>query len=376
MPNIFIATSIRINSGSGFRMAAIAKYMARNDYKVTLTGIGKPEGNDIGTAEYISIPDLKSFILLVPLVFIVNLAAVLKNRPGLIFVSKPLPSSFLPAFIAKILFNSKIILDFDDVEHDYWKHNAIYSFIASISEKFCVKKASIVTTHTNELMNYISDILKVEKSKIWMLQQGVDLDLFTDSTGESIKKQFQLAGKKVIVYAAHFNVAAKDFNIILNVFKSLSSEINNLLLLAVGDGPDLCEYKKLVAELGIEGKVIFAGYVPHDKIASYFAASDIAINYLSPGLANKCRASIKIREYLASGLFTLCNEISEDVTQFKKYIETFSDTGLESFCASLRSIIDESGKTIKRNEEGMKFIKDNFSWDAIIRQFISRIKSL
>jgi glycosyltransferase involved in cell wall biosynthesis len=313
--NILILTSMRINSGSGFRVSAIAKYLAKRGYNVALTAIGEPCDKDNTLKRYVAIPDLVFFAVLVPLVFIVNLITAACFRPHLIIASKPLPSSFLPAWIIARFTGVKVVLDFDDLEHGYWS-GSFFSGLLRAFESFAIQKADIITTHSMDLSEYLTSKCSVCERKIWYLAQGIDNELFS-MADDTIRKSLGLTDKIVLVYAAHFNIASRDFTVILDTIARLKKTVSNVVLLAIGDGPMFKSYEQYALEAGIKDNVIFMGYVPHSKIGSYFAAGDIALSYLRPTHANRCRASIKLREYLLCGLAVVCNDIGRDLDQFR-----------------------------------------------------------
>ena len=70
----------------------------------------------------------------------------------------------------------------------------------------------------------------------------------------------------------------KNIQAIIQQFPNVLAQNSRVRLVVVGDGPYLSDLKKMVAELGIEEKVIFTGMVPHDQTAIYYKAADFFIS--------------------------------------------------------------------------------------------------
>jgi glycosyltransferase involved in cell wall biosynthesis len=368
MKHIALVTSIRINSGSGYRCTGIAKYLSLAGYDVTVSGVGRPGADEVGKARYRSIPDVGNIVLLVILAFVINLYLLVRYRPGIIIVSKPLPSSFLPARLYALLSRSKIILDIDDVEHDYWRERFLYRIVLERFEKYAAKRASFITTHSEELLEYLRTDIGIGEGKIGFLPQGIDTALFANADQRAdLEKDAGLEGKSIVIYAAHFNVAVKDFSFILQMMARLVRKRRDLVLLVIGDGPTRAAYQQQADDLGLGDAVRFVGSVPHNDIGRYFAAAHVAINYLAPTPANICRASVKLREYLLCGLWVVCNDVGTDPRQFVRWLYSFPTGDLEGFCARVEEAVLRARQG--RNVDAAHYIAAHYSWENIVRSF-------
>ena len=86
---------------------------------------------------------------------------------------------------------------------------------------------------------------------------------------------------------------------------------------------------------------------------------------MAPTLANQCRASIKIREYLAAGLNVVCNAVG-DSELFKDYVTLCST--VEDFPAAMRQgLIRQNWDSSRRGQE---FVKSTFSWPPLVKGFV------
>ncbi|KKQ92653.1 MAG: Glycosyltransferase, group 1 family protein [Candidatus Woesebacteria bacterium GW2011_GWB1_39_10] len=116
--------------------------------------------------------------------------------------------------------------------------------------------------------NIIKDelILHNSKSKIVVISNGVDTNKFVPKI--RTKTNFR------ILYIGRLS-AEKNVDVIIKAFKIIRKKINEATLEIVGDGPAAKTLKILVKKLGLTKMVVFCGYVPREKLVSYYNRCDI-----------------------------------------------------------------------------------------------------
>jgi glycosyltransferase involved in cell wall biosynthesis len=72
--------------------------------------------------------------------------------------------------------------------------------------------------------------------------------------------------------------------------------------LLIGGGEQEQELRSLVAELSLNDRVIFTGYVPYADLPRYLRLADVAINPLKISRVSSVAFPHKVLQYLASGL--------------------------------------------------------------------------
>ena len=105
----------------------------------------------------------------------------------------------------------------------------------------------------------------------------------------------------------------------------------------------------------------------HRKLPAFVAAHRIGINYMRDSQVNRCRAILKIREYLACGLEVICNDVG-DVDLFREYIHV--EPTIEAMFATVTVLLSQSRRV---NERGRSFIGERYRWPVIIDAFLERI---
>jgi len=352
---ILILSSVGLDSGTGLRVSGIAEALAKLGHEVYLTGSCLTER--LPHVNYLAIKKrcgIRKYVFSM----LSNIRFSKMVKADVIIASKAHPVSCLPAMLAKG--KAKLILDFDDLEHTYWKNPFKIAFFMA-AEKFFAKNFDYVTTHNENLKKYISRKLGLKESRIIFLAQGIRTSMFTKRE-TNLAERLGLKNKKVIIYAAHLGVAASDLDVVFEALKGLSRE--DARLLVIGDGVKLSYYKGMAVEMGIKDRVVFAGHVKHDAMPEYMSIADAAVNFMRDSPANRCRASIKIREYLAFGLPTICNMFGPDLENFRGFVYDFKAHDIKSF----ENGIVRALKNRDKKDEAKKYMQ-KWDWDTIARGF-------
>lgn len=105
-----------------------------------------------------------------------------------------------------------------------------------------------------------------------ILPIGVDLDRFSPGEGSPSL----LAGTPRLLHVASL-VPVKDQRTLLRAFAGVSRVLPDAALNVVGSGPLAAELRSLSRELGIEGRVVFHGAVPHHELPAYYRSAELAV---------------------------------------------------------------------------------------------------
>lgn len=326
-----IIPSVNIKSGTGLRLLGIAKSLRKLGYGVEIAETKRQ----------------KFF-----------------SHADVVFASKALWGSCIPSLFRKFFKNDFLILDIDDLEWGYWDRGKGYlriliKYMMILNDKIFPLFFDAVTTHTPNLKNYIIKNLRIPERKIIFLPQGIDFSLFKDI-------KWKPSNQKKIIYAAYLGPAAWDVDVIFKVFKEVLKEEKNVKLQIIGGGSYLKYFQNLTEKMGISHAVEFLGYVDHEDAPKIISEASVAVNYMRNNFTNQYRSSIKVREYLAVGIPTVCNTIG-DISLFSDFVYGFPTGNYEVFKKQiLRALKNpDKGKSIR----GREFVRKNFDWDIIIAKF-------
>lgn len=162
-------------------------------------------------------------------------------------------------------------------------HSIQKSKILKVITRETLKCVDGVTVVCNDVKRGMLS-LGVHPSKISVVHHGLNSSLFSSADGSEIRKHNLSNDEKLILTVGRLT-HSKGIQVLLYAFKLLFNRNKELKLMIVGDGPLKQKLKNLRNKLGLQDHVIFAGFVPYNKVANYMMASDIfVISSLAEGL--------------------------------------------------------------------------------------------
>ena len=296
-----------------------------------------------------------------------NICASLLFQADVVFASKPLPNSCIPALLSGLL-GGYTVLDVDDLDYEYYSPGIMKEFVRYCF-KFFPRRFDKITYHVSPLAEILTSDCGMKESKLYCLPQGVDSLPFikAEANGDLIEK-LGLNGHPVIAYLASLGITS-GMEKILDIFKKINQRIPHCKLMVIGGGSNLDKFKAMADKKGLNASVLFIGHVATDHVPRYLKLANAGINYMSDTDASRYRASLKLREYLAAGLPSAANPVG-DAELFKDYVILCHSE--DEFAAALSAILQK--KNADHNKEMQIFVKDNFDWRNIVYSFIEEIE--
>jgi glycosyltransferase involved in cell wall biosynthesis len=149
-------------------------------------------------------------------------------------------------------------------------------------------------------------------------------------------------------------------------------EAEGLRALIVGDGPARVALERLGRELGINHRVEWAGYVPHEEIQRAYARMAVLV---VPSLTTeswKEQFGRIVVEALAAGVPVVTSDSGElpslvEVTGGGWVVPEADDRALAN---ALAAAISDPAQLKQRADEGRNHVEEHFSMDAVARGFV------
>jgi glycosyltransferase involved in cell wall biosynthesis len=113
--------------------------------------------------------------------------------------------------------------------------------------------------------------LGIDRSRVRVLRNGVDLRLFQPSDREGTRARLGLTSPTLLSVGQL--IERKGHDVIIRALGALPS----YQLLIVGEGPLRRSLERLAAELGVGSRVRFLGAVAHDRLPPIYSAADALV---------------------------------------------------------------------------------------------------
>lgn len=221
---------------------------------------------------------------------------------------------------------------YEDFTHYFSPSIRFGKYMAAAFSKRILAKVQAVIVPTGKIREMLERY--GVQAPVIIIPTGLELEQFSVPTDEreriNLRRSLGLADDdQILIYLGRL---AKEKNI-EEVLMLIQREKNDKLrLLLVGDGPYRACLEKMVQDMALEQRVIFAGMVPTSEVARYYRIADVFIS-----ASQSETQGLTYIEAMASGLPILCREdpCLDDVVQ----------SGINGF---IYHDPDEFGKILKR----------------------------
>jgi glycosyltransferase involved in cell wall biosynthesis len=284
----------------------------------------------------------------------------LKKEFDLLYLQKPMVLT-LPCVALAKLRGKRVVIDFDDLD-SLWQTSWLKGQLAGIGERFMPKLADAVTTHNDYLREHIEPLCK---KRVFVVPQGVDSGLFNPERFKKTeeKEKLGLKEKTVFCFLGSFTKgSAADLDLIFKAFQAVAAVQDDARLMIVGGGGPLeKDYLSLIRQLGLENRTIITGRKDQKEVPRYLSCADFGLICMRDNLANRCRVSLKLLEYLSMELPVIGHVVGHSRDVFGSYC-FLCNPEAESLAGKMLDVIEgQAGKKSAR-----PFIVENYDWEKLL----------
>ena len=144
-------------------------------------------------------------------------------------------------------------------------------------QRWLMRRADAISTVGNATKNEAVELFKIDPAKIRVIYRGINQDLFSLPAGtrERVRESLGLAtGSKVLISVGALGWE-KNQAVMLRVLAEVRKSLPDVVLLLVGEGPELPKLKQITTELGIVDGIVFLGM--RKDVPELLAAADLFI---------------------------------------------------------------------------------------------------
>lgn len=224
----------------------------------------------------------------------------IKGKYNIIHVHNPPDFLIFAALPYKLLFGTKIVIDLHDMLPEAFcsnfnvDENHIFVKTAKLLEKTAIYFSdSIICTNAYDKEIVLSRN-KVDAEKIFVVMNTPDLNLF--EIFEEKKEQLGLEDRFVLLFEGTI-WKRRGIQTIIDAVKLVQNDIP-IMLLVVGDGPDLDFLKAYSRERKLEDSVRFTDWVDLETLSRYISASDLCVIPFLDTNVNRRGVPNKLFEYI------------------------------------------------------------------------------
>lgn len=245
--------------------------------------------------------------LLATLAIIPEVRKLLKNNSFDAVVLYAVPTHGLQTLWFANKYKVPVMFRALDVSHKI--RSSVLSPAIKWIEKRIYKQVDLLSANNPAMASYCNQLgQRAKDTKVHL--PPLDLSHFqTGSRDESLRKSLGFSDEdRVLVYMGSFFYFS-GLTEALREFATLAKDNATLKFLLIGGGEQDQELRKLVIELGVQGKVVFTGFIGYQDLPKYLKVADVAISTLQPTLVANVAFPNKVLQYMAAGLPVVSTEL-------------------------------------------------------------------
>ncbi len=209
----------------------------------------------------------------------------------------------------------------------------------------------------------------VDPGKICIIHPGVDRQSFRarEDEIESIRQKHHL-GKSPLLLTVGRMQRRKGQDMVIRALPHIKQRVTNVKYILVGNGEELAALQTLAQTLGVTESVVFAGSVPDQDLAAYYAVCDVFVMpnrqiegdiegfgmvYLEAGAAGK--------PVVGGQSGGTEDAILEGITGLR-----VDGNNVEAITNAVVSLLIQPEKARAMGEAGQRRVEEEFTWEAVV----------
>ena len=251
----------------------------------------------------------------------------------------------------------------------------IYKRFVSGLEKYCLVHMSKNSRFTGVGKPVCEELEKIgiERDRIIYIPNGVDTEQFRPSPDKRLlRKKFGIPEDDIVLLSVGRLTPAKQPHTMIEVFSHLEKELGDVTLCIAGKGELSEETKYLAEKMGLR-KVLFLGYVDHDRdLPDLYACADY---YIMTSKYEGGMPPLTLAEAMASGLPCIVSDIPN------LGIVRDADCGLIVDFTDLSVALTDILDYLKLDQQvhgvnARNFARNSLDWEIITGDYLRVLKEI
>jgi 1,2-diacylglycerol 3-alpha-glucosyltransferase len=244
--------------------------------------------------------------------------------------------------------------------YNFIRPKALAMLLARALDFTVPRLADFIAAISNELFLYY---LKqgVSEKRMTVVPAGVNLEIFANSQGESIREKYNLNSNPIIIYTGVLD-RFQRLDYLFQAMQKVIKEVPKARLLIMGNlVKDIAPFHQMAAELGINSHVIFALNQPLSALPHYLDAADVTVipRPDTPGFP------IKLLNYMAAARATVSFQGSaKGLTHLYNGL-VVPDHDVAAFAREIVWLLRNPELRQRLGANALQLAKSDFNWDML-----------
>jgi glycosyltransferase involved in cell wall biosynthesis len=297
-------------------------------------------------------------------------------EPDLIHIFKPIGYGGLAGVYLRWLSRRPLVLDTDDWEgtggwNDVNPYPRMWKRFFDWQERWLARHADAVTVASRTLQTQVWGF-GVEPERVFYLPNGPDARLrelgeIGDREKAAVRAELGVGDAPLALYLGHIPHGS-DLDLAVDAMAHIGDRLPEARLVIAGVGDGLPALQAHAQAVGVADRVIFPGWVAHDRAPVYLAAADVAVNPYRDTLINRAKCAGKVVLAMALGRAMVTSRVGENLEYIENgYSGLLTEPGdAEDLARALWRALSDRGWAEELGRRAQRCIWDKFDWDARI----------
>ena len=237
-------------------------------------------------------------------------------------------------------------------------------------ERTAFRRMDAAVTVTPELRKYLLTQTALEPTRVAVVPNGVDVNLFRPiPRSEAIARLALDPRKRYIAFVGSMKPwhALED---LVAAFRLVAQQRPDAQLLLVGDGPSRPAVEARAQQHGVAARVTCVGSRPQEEVPLYLAASAFCVAPFAAGRNQTTGVSpLKLYEYMACARAVVVAELgaSTEFVARERCGRVYPIGDIDAFARAMTDLLD-SGEADRLGEAGRRVAVERHSWRRLASQ--------
>lgn len=257
------------------------------------------------------------------------------------------------------------------VDHGTTREGSARYRLSRALETFVLKRARQITTISEGLR---ADIIGrgVRSDLISVIPNGVDTDHFEANlhSNAGLRATLGLDDAWVLGFVGSF-YGYEGLAILIGAMPEILEGCPNARLMLVGGGFEDKALRQQVHDLALQDVVVFTGRVPHDQVASYYAAMDVMVYPRLSMRLTELVTPLKPLEAMAQGRLVMASDVGGHREMIRH-----GDTGIlfeagdsGSLAKAALALLATPESWQEQRDSARRYVEDERSWSSVIERY-------
>ena len=242
---------------------------------------------------------------------------------------------------------------------------------ARAMETLALKQADAVTCICEGIRR---DILQrgIPDDKVTVIPNAVDANRFSlqAQPDPELKRRLGLENATVLGFIGSF-YAYEGLSLLLDAMADILAARPDVRVLLVGGGPEERHLQERVEHLGLTGKVVFTGRVPHSEVNKYYDLIDVLVYPRLPMRLTDLVTPLKPLEAMAQGRLVVASDVGGHCELVKSW-----ETGVLFRAGQRAALVATIGEVLSRRDKwplirdaARRFIEAERTWPMSVGRY-------